>query len=297
MTLLGVAPTYAMLALLLVVAGLNSAGLHAVGPVIVGEFSGQRLGRGMSFWMVGGELARTLGPLILVGAVTALTPRGLPWLVFGGLAASILLYFRLRVVPDHRPAAEHLLTWGEALARIRPILLPLAGVIATRALLFAGFTTFLPTYLTESGASLQLAGASLSVMEAAGVVGVLFGGVVSDRLGRRRVTMVMTAAAPLVVLLFLNARGWLRFPLLLIVGLTLLSTTPVLMALVQERARASRALANGIYMALNFVLTSLATVIIGRLADGYGLHTAFFVAALVMLAGLPTVWALPRDRT
>ena len=84
MTLLGIAPTYALLALLLVVAGLNSAGLHAIGPVIVGTMSGKWLGRGMSFWMVAGELARTLGPLILVSTVALLTPRGLPWLVFGG---------------------------------------------------------------------------------------------------------------------------------------------------------------------------------------------------------------------
>ena len=97
-----------------------------------------------------------------------------------------------------------------------------------------------------------LAGASLSIMEAAGVVGALFGGVVSDRLGRRRVMLGMSVAAPLAALLFLNVRGWLQFPVLLLVGLTLLSTGPVIMALVQEQARASRALANGIFMALNF---------------------------------------------
>jgi MFS transporter, FSR family, fosmidomycin resistance protein len=297
MTLLGIAPTYALLALLLVVTGLNSAGLHSIGPVLVGSLSGKKLGRGMSYWMVGGELARTLGPLLLVSAVSWLTPRGLPWLVFGGVAASILLFFRLRTVTDYRPPHGTSPSWGQAFRNVQPILLPVAAVITCRALLFSAFTTFLPTYLTERGAGLWLAGASLSVMEVAGVVGALSGGVISDRLGRRRVMAAMTLAAPLAVLLFLNARGWLVFPLLMLIGLTLLSTTPVIMALVQERARESRALSNGIYMALNFSITSLATLTAGIIADHFGLHTAFLVGAVLMLVGLPVVWLLPKDET
>jgi FSR family fosmidomycin resistance protein-like MFS transporter len=162
--------------------------------------------------------------------------------------------------------------------------------------LFASFTTFLPTYLTETGNGLWLAGASLSVMEVAGVVGALTGGVISDRLGRRLVMAVMTLVAPLSVLLFINVHGWLVFPLLLLIGLTLLSTTPVIMALVQERAKGSRALANGIYMALNFSITSLATLAAGMIADRFGLNTTLLVGALLMLIGLPAVWMLPNDK-
>ena len=294
MTLLGVTPTYALLALLLVVAGLNSAGLHSIGPVMVGTLSGRWLGRGMSFWMVGGELARTLGPLLLVSAVALLTPRGLPWLIFGGAAASLVLYLRLRRAPDYRPPAASRQAWGSAIQSIRPLVIILTGLIFTRGLLFASVTTFLPTYMTESGAGLWLAGASLSVMEAAGVVGALFGGVISDRLGRRRVMVSMSLAAPLAVLLFINVRGWLQFPALLLVGLTLLSTGPVILALVQEQARGSRALANGIYMALNFALTSLSTLLVGILGDHFGLHTAFTISAGVMLAGMLFVLRLPE---
>jgi FSR family fosmidomycin resistance protein-like MFS transporter len=296
MTMLGIAPTYALLALLLIVAGLNSAGLHAIGPVIVGTLSGSRLGRGMSFWMVAGEIARTLGPLILVTAVALLTPRGLPWLAFGGLAASVTLYLRLREARDYRPPTSQRLAWGDAIQHIRPFLLALTGVVAARGMLFSSFSTFLPTYLTESGAAFWLAGASFSIMESAGVVGALFGGVISDRLGRRRVMLSMSIAAPLAALLFLNAGGWLKFAVLLLVGLTLLSTSPVIMALVQEQARASRALSNGIYMALNFALTSLATLLVGFLGDRFGLHTAFTISAVVMLLGMPFVWMLPEKK-
>ncbi len=71
MSMLGVAPNYAVLALLLTVVGLSSAALHAVVPVLAGRLSGRNLGRGMGFWMVGGELGRTVGPIVIVSAVTA----------------------------------------------------------------------------------------------------------------------------------------------------------------------------------------------------------------------------------
>lgn len=96
MSLLGVAPGYGVLALLLMVAGLSSAGLHAVAPVIAGNLSGRSLGRGMGFWMVGGELGRTLGPI--VSAVRLLTLEGTPWLMIGGFLASAVLYARLKDV-------------------------------------------------------------------------------------------------------------------------------------------------------------------------------------------------------
>jgi MFS transporter, FSR family, fosmidomycin resistance protein len=297
LSLLGIAPTYAVLALLMLVAGLSSAGLHAVGPVMAGQLSGGKLGRAMSFWMVGGEMGRTLGPVVLVAGVSLLTPRGLPWLMIAGVAASVALYFRLRSIPLAKPAGANGLAVSQALAKLKPIMFPLVAVITARSLLFSSLNTFLPTFMTEEGSSLWMAGASYSIMEAAGVAGVLAGGLVSDRIGRRRVMITMSFIAPLVMLVFLGVSGWLRFPALILIGLTFLSTTPVLMAIVQEQADGTRALANGIYMMLNFVITSVAVLIVGLLADRFGLRTALYTSAYLMLAGLPFVFMLPRDVT
>ena len=275
LSLIGVAPTYGVLALLLLVAGFSSAGLHSVGPVIGGKLSGRSLGRGMSFWMVGGEIGRTIGPLIVTAAVTLLTPQGLPALMMGGMVASLVLFIRLKDAPDYRSPAADSMQWGAAVAQIRPVLLAVTGLVVFRSLLFSVMTTFLPTFLTEQGSSLWLAGAALSVMEAAGVLGALLGGTLSDRLGRRNVIVTMTLVAALAALVFPGAQGWIRVPVLLLIGFSLLSTTPVLMAVVLERAVNNRALANGIFMAINFVIISVGVVAAGALADWLGLYTTF----------------------
>ncbi len=298
MSLLGVAPSYAVLAMMLLVAGLSSATLHAVAPVIAGRLSGTRLGRGMGFWMVGGELGRTLGPLA-IAAYFALSPDDLshsPWLMIAGWLATLLLFARLRDVEGRPPRSEQGVPWRQVLRIMGPLLIPLSGIILARSFMSSALTTYLPTFLTEEGAELWLAGISLSVLEAAGVVGALLGGSLSDRLGRRVVLLVSLLATPVLMLLFIVASGWLRFPLLLAMGFVGLSVTPVIMALVQESCPENRALANGTYMSLSFLIRSGVVVLVGAMADAWGMRLSFAACALIQLLGLPLLPLLPKRK-
>ncbi len=293
MSLLGVAPSYAALAMFLLVVGVSSASIHAVGPVMAGNLSGRRLGRGMGFWMVGGELGRTLGPIVIVSTVRFMTLRGTPWLMIGGLLASAILYLRLRDVSGRPPNERRGLPWRQALQAMGPLLVPLVGIIVARSFMMSALTTYLPIFLSEEGADLWLAGVSLSVLEAAGMVGALLGGAMSDRLGRRLVLFVSMLATPLFMFIFLAVDGWVQFPLLLVMGFTALSVTPAIMALAQESLPENRALANGVYMSLSFVLRSGVVVVLGALGDLFGLRLAFTASAVIPLLGLPLILLLP----
>jgi FSR family fosmidomycin resistance protein-like MFS transporter len=295
MSLLGAAPSYAILALLLTVAGLSSAALHAVGPVMAGKLSGRSLGRGMGFWMVGGELGRTLGPIVIVSAVQLLTLTGTPWLMIVGLLASATLYFLLKDIAGRPPSSDQSRPWRRTLRSLGPLLIPLVGLVTVRAFMVVALTTYLPTFLTNEGANLWFAGASLSLLEAAGVGGALLGGSISDRLGRRRVLFFSLLTSSLFMFVFLGVTGWARLSALLALGFTALSITPVMMALVQESAPENRALANGIYMALSFVTRSVVVVVIGAMGDLFGLRLAFTASALIPLLGLLFIFLLPRN--
>lgn len=296
MSLLGVAPDYAVLALLLTITGFSSAALHAVGPVMVGSVSGRNLGRGMSFWMVGGELGRAIGPIVVVTVVKFLTPEGLPWLIPAGLLASVFLFIRLRNEPGRRPRVNQGLPWRSALKRMRPVMVPLVGIIIVRVFMNSALTTFLPIFLNEQGTDLWFAGASLTILEAAGVLGAMLGGSISDRLGRRLVLFISLMTTPIFMFVFLAVSGWAQITILPLLGLTSLSITPVLMALVQENFPENRALANGIYMALGFTLRSGAVVVMGALGDLFSLRHAFTASAVLMLLGVPLILLLPRER-
>jgi FSR family fosmidomycin resistance protein-like MFS transporter len=294
MSLLGIAPRYAVLAFFLVVVGFSSAAFHAVAPVMAGRLSGRKLGRGMGFWMVGGELGRTLGPLVIVTAVTVLTLEGIPWLMTFGLLASAVLYLLLRDVSGRPSQPPQAMSFRRGLRMLRPLLVPLVGIVSARVFTLAAMTTFLPIFLTEQGASLWFAGLSLTIFEAAGVVGALVGGSLSDRLGRRLVLFLAMLSTPIFMLLFLAAGDWLRLPLLILTGFASLSVAPVLMALVQETYPENRAMANGLYMSLSFIIRSFAILALGAAGDLFGLRLAYAASAVVPFLGLPLLLLLPE---
>jgi FSR family fosmidomycin resistance protein-like MFS transporter len=119
------------------------------------------------------------------------------------------------------------------------------------------------------------------------------GGSVSDWLGRKQVLLISLVTTSLFMFVFMAADGWARFPALLVLGLTALSVTPVLMAVVQESVPDNRALANGMYMALNFCIRAGVVIVVGMMGDMFGLRLAFIVSAFMPLLGLPFVLLLP----
>ena len=286
-TLLGRAPSYLSIVFLLLAAGLSVASFHAPAPPMVASVAGRRVGAGMSVFMAGGELGRSLGPLLAVAAVGWFGLEGLWRLAFIGWAVSGILFLRLRKVSAQGAAGRAgLLPWKTA----RRVFPAIGLLISTRVMLLVAATIYLPLFMKNVvGTGLWLAGGSLTILEAAGVVGALSAGTVSDRLGRGSVLLTLAIAAPLVMVAFLYAPPSLAFPLLVLLGLSAVSATPVLLASVQDAFPDNRALANGTFLAMNFMVRALGIYLIGLIADGAGLERAFLVAALVAFLGIPAV--------
>jgi FSR family fosmidomycin resistance protein-like MFS transporter len=293
MSLLGVARNYGLLLLLALGAGLGSAGLHAVAPPVAGRHSGANLGWGMGIWMVGGSVGFAVGPVIVVAVLNRFGLGGTPWLMIGGWIASAVLFVRLKGVSTLSPATQHRGSLREGLEALRPLMFPLVAITATWGLLASARMTFLPTFLTQQGESLWFAGISLTVQTGVGWMGALAGGAISDRIGRRMIVFSAMLSAGALMLVFLVTTGWTRLIILMLMGLTAPATRTVLMALVQENCPNNRAMANGTYLAISFILESGSSVIMGAMGDLFGLSTAFLISALILLLGSPLVRLLP----
>jgi FSR family fosmidomycin resistance protein-like MFS transporter len=290
---LGLTSSYAALALLLLVGGVAIAAFHAPAPAMIARVSGQRVGTGMSIFMATGEGARTLGPLVAVAGVAWFGLDGIWRMAAGGWLMSLILYLRLRRVPV-TPRSPGSLAMDAFWHQARTLFSVLTWLLVGRSLLVAALTTYLPIFMSdERQASLWLAAAALTILQGAGVVGALAAGTLSDRWGRRRVLLVVTVAAPFLLLAFLYSPSWLAVPLLLALGVTSLSTQPVLLALVQDQFPHNRALANGVYLAITFLVQAAAIWAIGALADRYGLTPAYTISALLALISIPAVFRLP----
>jgi FSR family fosmidomycin resistance protein-like MFS transporter len=99
------------------------------------------------------------------------------------------------------------------------------------------------------------------------------------------------------MLLFLavDGTGWKLYLLLALTGFMALSTTPVMMALVQEHGRANPATSNGIYMGTSFIVSAAAAPLVGWMGDLAGLRVAFTWSAVMALLAAPVALTLPRE--
>ena len=289
---LGFAPSYFVLAIIMLLTGVSVAAFHAPAPAMIGRISGNQVGKGMSFFMAGGEFARTVGPLIAVWAVSMWGLDGIYRLMFVGWASSLLLFWRLRAVSGRGEKSGSLRSIAP---KLLTFFLPLTIIVFLRMFLATSLSTYLPTYMTQEGYSLAAAATFLAVLEFAGVGGALLSGTISDRLGRKKVLFFAFAASSLLTLLFLQASGFWVIPLLLSVGFTALSTGPLFLALVQDQVPNNRAVGNGLYLAISFVIRSLASFLVGAGGDLWGLDIAFYWSALISILAIPMLYFLPRS--
>ena len=294
MSLIGIAPSYGVLLLLLFITGISVSIFHVPAPVMISHLSAARKGRGMSFFMTGGELARTLGPLVAVAGVSLLGLEGFYPVMIFGLISSGWLYLKLRDVPVNDVHTKRNLSALQTWRKLRYILWPLSAILVSRGFMHASLTAFLPTYINQETGNLWLAGMALTLFEVAGVAGVLTAGSMSDLFGRRKTLLVSLVGAPVCLFVFTLTGGWFRIAALLVTGFTLLSTTPVMLALVQENARHAPAAANGLFMMISFIARSAVVVVIGFIADRIGLQATYLISAAMGLIGIPFIFRLPK---
>jgi MFS transporter, FSR family, fosmidomycin resistance protein len=294
MSLLGVAPNTVGVVALLLLAGLSHAAFHPAGGALASRASGTEWGKGMSYFMTGGEIGRVLGPLLIAGVVGVWGLRASPAAVIPGLLATLVLWRRfgssdalgLRARPPTRVL--------EALRSGRTHLLLLSGAVIFRSFANVAIIIFYPTYATREGASLLAAAMALAVYELGAVAGTLTGGILSDRHGRTRVMLVgLLAALPPMFGAVLVGPTVLGFVFLFVAGFLWLSATGVELALMQQLLPDNRSTAVGLTYLARSAGAIVATIGIGVVGDGLGLRAALLGAiaigavAILFMAVLP----------
>ncbi len=295
MSLLGLAPSYILLIVVLLIMGFSASMFHVPAPVMIKHIAGNRIGKGMSFFMLGGELARSVGPIVILGGVSLWGLEGTYRLIPFGLVASIALFIRFKNITVKK-STEEIKTKKVVLAfkKSLPLFIIIFGIIFFNSILKGTLTTFLAVYLTDKGESLWYAGISLSIFQFAGAAGTFFSGTISDKIGRRKILIIASFLNPALLFLFIISNTIVSFFILLLLGFFLFSFTPVLLALVNESTSEFPTFLNGIFMTINFLTSAVAIAIIGFSADMLSLHTTYLLSAVIGLGTIPFVFMLKK---
>lgn len=303
LALLGLMGSYETLLLLLICGSLGNAAFHPQGAALTGRLAGPRAGTAMAVFAAGGNIGYGLGPVLIIAIVNAF---GLPYTGLTipiGVAAALLV---LSSVPreDLRSEAGQA---AQSAGNPRGLLAPLAvlwSVVMLRAAVATLVTTFVPLLIARREQPLMLGGWALLGFSLAGAAGGLVGGPISDRLGRRAVTVVTLGLAAPALFLFLRTGGVVAAGLLLVSGAALFAGLPVNLVMGQELLPRRASMVSGLLMGLAWAAGGLSTTVIGALADhlalrlgpAAGLAHALDASAALALAAALLALALPETR-
>ncbi len=295
MSLLGIAPNYVVLAILLFIMGISSTLFHVPAPVLIKKAAGNNIGKGMSFYMLGGELARTIGPLVVLGAVSLWGLEGTYKLIPFSFLLSLFLYVKLKNIKNSNHF-EKKLSIHKTFAKLAPFFIASSGIVFCRAAMKSALTLFLPTYLNTGGLSLWLAGIALSIVQFSGAFGTFFAGTISDKIGRKITLLIITIATPIFMWLFLVFNNIFMIPILVLLGISLFAVNPVLLALIHDSDSDRPSFINGTYMMINFVISAVTVVLVGVLIDLLGFEMAYKFSALLAFGAIPFVFMIPNHK-
>lgn len=281
MSLIGIAPGYVFLALLLLVSGISSTLFHVPTPVMVKKVSGDRIGKGMSYYMLGGELARTAGPMVIFGVISLWGLEGTYKMMPLGLLASALMYARLRniQISSSMDKSAWKTNYVKVFLKYLPVFSVTAGITLFLGAMKSSLTLYLPTFMTSMGESHFFSDASLSVLQLSGAAGTFISGSLSDKLGRTNTLLIITIISPFLMLLFLAVSGIWQIVVLGLMGFFIFAPTSVLLALIHDQQTQNMAFLNGTFMLLNFFISASMVTLAGFLADHIGFMSTFRYSA------------------
>ena len=270
--------------------GIGSSVFHPEASRVSRHASGGRFGLAQSIFQVGGNAGQALGPLLAAFIVIPFGQVSVSWFAVVALTGIVILgfvsrWYASRLAP--RTAATAAIV--PVLSRGRTIwtLSLLVTLLFSKFFYVASINTYYTFYTIHTfGVSVQTSQILLFLFLAAFAVGVMAGGPIGDRIGRKRViwfsilgVLPFTLALPYVGLVGTAV-------LTVIIGLILASASSAILVYAQELLPGRVGLIAGVFFGLAFGLGGLGAALLGELVDATSLRYVYQVCSFLPALGL-----------
>ena len=289
LSLIGLATSPLMLAVILFTGGLGAAAFHPPAAALAHRLGGRRPGLAMSVYITGGTLGFSLGPLMFAPFAQRVGLEWTPVLALPGLA--VVAFFLPRV-----PALSVHPSSSRSVSELKPYARPLAllySIVVLRTFTSLSFATFVPVMLTRRGYTVTEAGTAVAAYLFASGVGGFLGGPAADRFGARRVIALSLVLSTPFLFAAAIVSGWLFVVLLAIGGLFLQSTLPVNVTFGQSIAPVSAATVSSLMMGFAWGTGGLSVPLVGMIADRAGIEATLAGLSLVPIVAAALTLPLP----
>ncbi len=282
--------------------GLGSAIIHPLAAKMVSNAAGGKRGFAQSIFQLGGTVGFSLGPLFAALVVRELDD--LAKLSFVAILAFVILIPACRWYgKELKKPKEILSTKGVSInnvmltkGRIIAIFSLLIFLIFSKNFYLTSFSYYYTFYLMEKFAlSLETSQLLLFVFLFANAMGLLLGGLISDKYGRKMVICLSFAVSAPFALLMPYASLAMTVILSIIIGLIISSAFSAILVYAQELMPSRVGFVSGAFFGFAFGSAAISSACLGKIADLKGIEFIYTLCSFIPMLGA-VGFLLPRIR-
>lgn len=298
--MLAFAPNYAMLLVAAAFVGIGSSIFHPESSRIARLASGGQHGLAQSLFQVGGNMGSAIGPLMAAAVIVPYGQHSVAWFALAALLGAMLLlqvsrWYATRHVSRVRTSRPVPVAPYPRKAVVGAIAVLLV-LIFSKYFYVAGISSFYTFYLINRfGVSVQNAQLLLFLFLLGQAIGIIFGGTIGDKVGRKPVIWVSILGAAPFALLLPHANLFWTVVLTVMISLIISSAFSAILVYAQELMPGKVGTVSGLFFGFAFGMGGLGAAVLGVLADQTSIEFVYKTIAYLPLLGLVTV-LLPKSR-
>ena len=294
--LLSVAENFPLVLFSVAFVGVGSSVLHPESSKVARLASGGAKGMAQSIFQIGGNVGRAIGPVAVALIVIPHGQGSIRWFALLAVLAIWLLakigsWYKNQITLYGRSKSKYDIENVSRLSRHQII----AALLVLLVLMFSKdfYTANLQSYLTfymidKFGLSIIASQYVLFAYLVSTAIGLLIGGEVGDRYGRKYVIWVsILGSSPFALLLPYCDLTW-TIVLVILVGMVMSSAMSAILVYATELLPGNVGMISGAFFGLAFGLGGIGSAVFGWLADYSSIQYVFQLTAFLPLLGIVT---------
>ena len=268
-SILGYMPNKWMILFCLFMGGIGVAQFHPLAAKMVNKVEPEHKGKAMAIFVSGGSIGYSLGPIIVTSLIAY---RDIYFVPVAAIPALIFALLMNRFAPKNTINASQssFKLNRDNIKQITSVsIYVVIGIV--RSVVIMGFNAFIPILFSMRGFSLETGGFAIFLIHFFGGLGVLAGGMLSDRISPKIVISASFVAVSPALYLFLHSSGPMAFAALGIAGFFLYSSIPAVITQAQAAMPQNMSVVSSMVMGVSWGIGGMLVMFVGKSADVFGI--------------------------
>ena len=304
LVVLGTAASFETLLIGAALVGTGSAIFHPEATRVARMASGGKQGFAQAVFQLGGQGGGALGPVLAAFIVVPNGQASLAWFAVTALLAMLVLsyvgrWYSQQLVHLSRPkkGGPAGATSPYSTSYVWFAVFILIVLMFSKSAYTASFTSYYTFFVIDRfNVSIETAQLMLFAYLASGALGVLVGGPLGDKIGRRRIIWFSILGALPFSLILPHTHFYGTLALTILVAFIMASAFAAILVFAMELLPGRIGLIGGLFYGLVFGLGGVSAALLGEVADLTSIATVFKICAFLPAIGLLT-WFLPDIRS